>query len=162
MKSVILSVKEEFALKIYSGEKLVEFRRSWDPKIEFCWIYTGHDVRKITGCFFVSNATHHPPETIWQKYEEIGGIDKDRFFNYFAGKDYGWAIRIMAAHRFSVPVDPYRLYQFGGPLQDHPGFNADGTFKPPVSYYNCPPVLDEYLTGVLKKEGAAAKMGRVS
>ena len=51
----LFSIKEKYSNRIYSKEKLVEFRRQNVnvEKNEFCLIYTSSPVKKITGYFIV-------------------------------------------------------------------------------------------------------------
>lgn len=51
----LFSIKEKYSKKIYSKEKLVEFRRqNINIKTnELCLIYTNNPVKKITGYFIV-------------------------------------------------------------------------------------------------------------
>jgi predicted transcriptional regulator len=44
------------------------------------------------------------PQRLWRLFGRIGGIDRSRFFEYFAGTDEGVALIVRKARRFKEPV----------------------------------------------------------
>lgn len=95
-KSVILSIKQFWADKIRSGRKKVEFRRKTVPDdISYVFINnTNTDNPKISGYFKVKEVIKDTPENLWEKFNSVGGIEKEDFDDYFEGKDSGYAIVI--------------------------------------------------------------------
>jgi len=69
----LFSIKEKYSDRIYSKEKLVEFRRQNVniDKGEFCLIYTSSPVKKITGYFIVKEKIRTSIRKLWELTKEI-------------------------------------------------------------------------------------------
>lgn len=45
---------------------------------------------------------------MWYSFKHSAGIDKKDFFEYFNGKEKGYAIKIKDFVSFDEPIDPYQ------------------------------------------------------
>jgi len=115
MKQIVISIRPEFATKIYNGTKKFELRKS-TPKIEvgtLCWIYETKPVGLITGCFRYAGTERCTPKELWFFYNEYLGIDKERFLQYY--KDckfaHAWRIRKPKYLNRSLPISAFKLKQ---------------------------------------------------
>lgn len=107
--SVLLSIKPEFVKQIASGSKQYEFRRViFKQKVEKVYIYSTSPVKKIVGYFIIEDVICDNPTQLWAQCNLHGGIDKDAFFEYFSGKEEGYAIKIGDVVLFDIPLDPYK------------------------------------------------------
>lgn len=99
---VLLSIKPEFAEKIFDGEKLYEFRRSIfkSPNVEKIVIYASSPVKKIIGEFYVEDILSLDIDDLWDKTQHCSGIEKEFYYNYFEGKEIGHAIKVKQAVRY--------------------------------------------------------------
>lgn len=107
----LLAIKPEFAWKILSGEKGYEFRRTAfdDPTaIDYLYLYASSPEQRVVGAFTTGRVVEGQPEELWGLFGEQGGIDEERFFEYFDGTDTGYAIRVDETHEFEEPIDPTR------------------------------------------------------
>jgi len=120
--SVILSIKPKYAMKIFSGEKKVEFRKKvWIKinKIKKVYLYVSGHIGQILGTFLIENILKENPKTLWYLYKEVGGISKEEFDSYFNNTYQGNGIYIKNPVKFKQPIDPYEL---------------DPNFRPPQNF----------------------------
>jgi len=99
---VLLSIKPEFAEKIFSGEKKFEFRRAIfkDKSVKKVLVYASAPVQKVIGEFEIEEIVCQDIETLWKTTQEFAGISYDFFSSYFEGRKEGFAIKITNLHRF--------------------------------------------------------------
>ena len=121
----LFSIKEKYSDKIYSKEKLVEFRRQNVniDKGEFCLIYTSSPVKKITGCFIVREKIRTSIIKLWELTKEFAGISYKEFKEYFKECKFGTAIFLKNIQKFTKTWGLDNL-------------RKKGYFRPPQSYCN--------------------------
>lgn len=101
---VVLSIKPEFANKIFDGTKLFEFRKViFKEGIKSVLVYSSSPVQKVIGEFQIGEIIRHDLETLWDLTKEFSGISEEYFYEYFAGKEHGYAIQIKEKTKFKVP-----------------------------------------------------------
>ena len=102
---VILSIKPHFAEKIFNGTKKFEFRRSIfkNPNVKRIIVYASAPVSKIVGEFEIDEILHCELDSLWCATKSDSGITEDYYFNYFKGKNYGFALKIKK-------VKPYKKF----------------------------------------------------
>ncbi len=103
---VLLSIKPEFAEKIFSGEKEFEFRRAIFKKSEVrtVVVYASSPVQKVIGEFEIDYIIRDNVRSLWTKTQLVSGISREYFYEYFGDKEVGFAIRIKKARRYDVPL----------------------------------------------------------
>lgn len=99
---VILSIKPEFAYKIFDGSKKFEFRRIIfkDTSIQNIVVYASAPISKVIGEFEIETIIHNNLTKLWDETKDASGISKDYYLNYFNGKDSGYAIKIKKTRRY--------------------------------------------------------------
>jgi predicted transcriptional regulator len=99
---VILSIKPHFAEKIFDGSKKFEFRRTIfrNPNVKQVIVYASAPISKIVGEFEIDEILHNEIGSLWGSTKYFSGISEDYFFNYFEGKDYGFALKIKRAKKY--------------------------------------------------------------
>lgn len=108
--SVILSIKPEYSSQIINGTKLVEFRKSiFNTSIKKVLIYSSSPSRKAIGLMIINGIDKDTPQNLWNAYKSVGGISKDKFFEYFEGKSEGYAIQIERVYRFKNELNLHFL-----------------------------------------------------
>jgi type I restriction enzyme S subunit len=110
----VLSIEPSFARKILSGEKRYEFRRSSfadHAAVEFVYLYASAPEQRIVGAFTTTRVVEAQPETLWDRFGDAGGVDRERFFDYFEGADTGYAICVDEAHEFEMSLDPTEQFE---------------------------------------------------
>ena len=102
---VLLSIKPEFAQKIFDGSKKFEFRRNIfkNPNIKTIVVYASSPVQKIIGEFEIEKIINANLEDLWNQTKNHSGISKDYFLQYFSDKQYGFAIQIKNTKKYDTP-----------------------------------------------------------
>ncbi|MGJ4789173.1 ASCH domain-containing protein [Leptospira koniambonensis] len=107
---VFLPIKPEFAHKIINGEKNIEFRKKFSSQdVDTIVIYSSSPEQRVIGYVTVDSIVIDTPDSLWNRFSEKGGIDKDRFSSYFNGKKTGVGIRIKSVSKLKEPVTPIQL-----------------------------------------------------
>jgi predicted transcriptional regulator len=101
---VLLSIKPQFADKIFSGEKIFEFRRTIfkNQAVKKVLVYASAPVQKVIGEFEIDEIVCEDIETLWDLTGHQGGISKEYFTSYFSGKELGYAIKIKNLRKFKT------------------------------------------------------------
>lgn len=117
---VLLSIKPEFADRIFAGEKRFEFRRVIPKQpLDRVIVYSSSPVQRIVGEFTVRGIITASPEQLWRQTRHCAGITREGFMRYFSGCDEAHAIEIGVVNRYGKPIDPRR---------------RDQQFRPPQSF----------------------------
>jgi len=105
---VLLSIKPEFANKIFSGEKRYEYRKSIFARkgIKTVIVYSTMPVGRIIGEFEIEEILQDNPKNIWQETKEHSGIHSHFFDNYFQGRETAFAIKVKKAILYDEPLIP--------------------------------------------------------
>lgn len=119
LMKVLLSIKPEYADRIFSGEKKFEFRKAVfkNSDVTTVVIYATMPVGKVVGEFEIDAIIKERPSKLWQITSEFSGITKAFFESYFHGRDAGYAIRVKKATRYKEPQDLRTLLPAGVPPQ---------------------------------------------
>ncbi len=101
----LLSIKPEFASKIFEGEKRFEFRRSiFKRPIKLIVVYASSPVCKVIGEFEVEELISDDLEKLWKKTRKHAGISEEYFYAYFSDKEKGHAIKIGGTRKYRKPL----------------------------------------------------------
>ena len=108
---VLLSIKPEFAFKIFNGSKRYEYRRSIfkNPGITRVVVYASSPIKRVIGEFDIEDILHEAPQIIWSRTKSHAGISEKRFYEYFLNKSKGYAIKIKTP---MIYADPLSLNRF--------------------------------------------------
>ena len=103
---VLLSIKPEFALRIFDGSKKYEYRRTIFKRGEVATVivYASHPIGCVIGEFEIGEILHEEPEELWTKTCEYAGITKKGFMEYFGDQAKGYAIGIKEARKYETPL----------------------------------------------------------
>ena len=102
---VVLSIKPEFANKIFDGTKKFEFRKSIfkNVNIKTVLVYSSSPVQKVIGEFQIGEIIKQDLETLWELTKEFSGITEEYFYKYFEDREYGFAIQVKEKTKFKTP-----------------------------------------------------------
>jgi predicted transcriptional regulator len=103
---VLLSIKPEFAERIFDGTKKIEFRKIIfkNEDIKTVVVYASSPMQKVIGEFEIDSIINDSLADLWQKTKRFAGIDEDYFYQYFAEKETGYAIKIKKTKRYLKPL----------------------------------------------------------
>lgn len=102
---VLLSIKPEFAYKIFDGTKKFEFRKSIfkNKDVTTVVVYASSPVQKVIGEFEIEKILNFDIDTLWKLTKDHSGISEDFFYEYFAEKEIGYAIKIKKTKKYRIP-----------------------------------------------------------
>jgi len=117
---VLLSIKPEFALKIFNGSKRYEYRRAIfkNQEVSRVIVYASDPIRQIIGEFEIEDILHEEPQSLWVKTKHHAGISEKRFFDYFTNKSKGYAIKVKATRVYDDPL-PLSSFMISSPPQSY-------------------------------------------
>lgn len=104
---VLLSIKPQFAIKIFDGTKKFEFRKSMfkNANINTVVVYASSPMQKVIGEFTIDEIIEESPDALWEKTKKHSGITKEFFDEYFFNRDRAFAIKVKEANRYQQPLD---------------------------------------------------------
>ncbi|MDX6181106.1 hypothetical protein SGQ44_03005 [Flavobacterium sp. Fl-77] len=102
---VVLSIKPQFANKIFDGTKKFEFRKAIfkNQNVTSVLVYASSPVQKVIGEFEIEKIFNLDLKELWDKTKEYSGITEDYFYEYFENREHGFAIEIKNKRRFENP-----------------------------------------------------------
>lgn len=105
--NVLLSIKPEFADKIFQGEKLFEFRKNIFKRenISKVIVYVTMPVGKIVGEFSIDGVIEGSPSSVWKATKSHAGISKDFYSEYFSGREKAFAIKVGEVTKYQTPIN---------------------------------------------------------
>lgn len=106
MKSdtIIISIHPNHVEKIWSGEKLFEFRKRIPNHIKYMLVYSTSPIKKITTIIEIESILSESVAEIWNTTQEKAGISKDFYMNYFKDHTIAYAIKIKNVYKFKNPI----------------------------------------------------------
>ena len=108
---ILMSIKTEYADKIFDGIKLYELRKKpLKENVDKIIVYSSGKAKKVIGEFRIEKIIKDSPEIIWNLGEKVLGIDKKSFFNYFKNSKYAYAIKVKDVIKYNLLKD---LSDFG-------------------------------------------------
>jgi predicted transcriptional regulator len=109
---LLLSIRPEYANKIFDRTKTVELRRV-RPRLlnegDRVVVYVSSPQQAVVGSFKVDNIVEKPVTELWEEVEKLAGISHEDFYDYYYGVRLGVGIFLKDIHRFSQPVELHRL-----------------------------------------------------
>lgn len=113
--AALISIHPQYVEKILSGEKRLEFRRSWAAKrIDFLVIYATVPVQKIVAVTQVGHVFHGSKNRLWELARvKGGGISRRKLFDYMQGKREGVALELLNVFRIDGGITPHSLFGDG-------------------------------------------------
>jgi predicted transcriptional regulator len=104
---VLLSIKPQFAIKIFDGTKKFEFRKSIfkNSDINTVVVYASSPIQKVIGEFTIDKIMEEEPNVLWEMTHKYSGISKEFFDEYFSNRDRAFAIKVKSITRYKAPLD---------------------------------------------------------
>lgn len=114
---VLLSIKPEFALKIFEGTKKYEYRRAIFKRnnVRTVLVYASDPIKKVIGEFEIGEILCEEPQALWLKTGDESGITKERFLDYFENREKGYAIKVKEARAYDPPIPLIELMLLSPP-----------------------------------------------
>ena len=102
MKAVLMSIKPEFAHRIFEGVKKFEFRKQVfkDTSVKKVIVYSSSPEQKVIGEFEIEKILSGAPNEIWKQTKKYSGISQEFYDVYFDGRDIAYAIKVASTKRY--------------------------------------------------------------
>ena len=102
---VILSIKPEFAFKIFEETKKFEFRRSIfkNKNVKSIIVYASSPTKKVIGEFEIEEILTDNLANLWEETKSFSGITEEFYYKYFTNKQKGFAIKIKNTKKYLEP-----------------------------------------------------------
>lgn len=102
---VLLSIKPEFAKKIFDGTKKFEFRKTIfkNKNVKKVIVYASSPVQKVIGEFEIEKIISKEIDALWIETQDYSGVSEEFFYEYFSKKEIGYAIKIKKAKKYRSP-----------------------------------------------------------
>jgi predicted transcriptional regulator len=109
---VLLSIKPEFADRIFAGEKRFEYRKAIyrNSCVQGAVVYATRPVGMIVGEFEITRILTGTPEEIWGYTFEYSGISRAFYDCYYEGRNRAFALEVGKVSRYSTPLDPGKVW----------------------------------------------------
>ena len=105
MSKILLSIKPEYADKIFAGTKKYEYRkRIASSSVDTIVLYSTFPVRRILGEITVTRTICASPSAIWDQTKDGAGICREKFRKYFKGSKKAYAYCIGTVNIYDSPV----------------------------------------------------------
>ncbi|WP_443739599.1 ASCH domain-containing protein [Treponema sp.] len=117
MNSILLSIKPEYAEKIFAGIKTYEYRRKIfkDGSVKTVVVYVTSPIKKIIGEFSIEKVLSDTPQNIWKQTKDNSGITKEFYDKYFHNRDKAYAIKIKSVNKYKKPMELKDFYISSAP-----------------------------------------------
>lgn len=118
---VLLSIKPQFAEKIFSGEKRFEFRKAAfkDTSVTTVVLYVTRPVALIWGEFDLIGIESGSPDSVWDRTWRFAGISRDFYDAYYQGRSEAVALAIGDVRRFERDILPETIIPKFSPPQSY-------------------------------------------
>ena len=103
---ILISIKQEYANRIFSGDKTIELRKS-SPKVsegDLVVIYVTSPEKKIKGIARVKGIVKDTPTNLWGNYKDVAGINKEAYFSYYEKSEHAIGILLKDVFEFSESI----------------------------------------------------------
>lgn len=106
-KTLLLSLRPEFAKKVFAGTKRVELRRIWPKAAIDDWVlvYVSTPVKALVGAFQVSLIMEANLSYLWEKVRHHAGVTRQQFDDYYAGALKGYGIFLRDTRTLPNPIE---------------------------------------------------------
>ena len=104
MATILLSIKPEYANKIFNGQKRYEYRKRIPQKeVSKLIVYSSAPEQAIIGEVEVTKILKMKPSPLWNETKENAGICRSKYRKYFNGCTTAYAFALGSFKKYSMP-----------------------------------------------------------
>ncbi|MFQ1050654.1 ASCH domain-containing protein [Avibacterium paragallinarum] len=117
--NVLLSIKPKYVEKIFSGEKIYEYRKIIPNRknIKKVIIYSSSPISAIVGEFEIDRILKDTPSKLWKKTKNYSGISHEFYQKYFNNSTHAYAFKLKNVVKYSQPRKISEFGDFHSPPQ---------------------------------------------
>jgi predicted transcriptional regulator len=98
---VLLSIKPEYAFKIFDGSKKYEYRRViFKRSVKTIVVYVSDPIKRIIGEFDFGKIINKNLEALWAETSNVAGTSRENFLDYFKNQEKGYAIEVLETRKY--------------------------------------------------------------
>ncbi|MEN6428061.1 MAG: ASCH domain-containing protein [Phycisphaerales bacterium] len=114
---ILLSIKPEYASRIFEGVKRFEYRRVIPARAEVrhVVVYASRPVGRVIGEFEIGGVLSGTPVDVWRRTQSQAGISRHEFFEYFRNARTAHAIQVMNEVCYEVPLGLAERFRVSAP-----------------------------------------------
>ena len=123
--AIVLSIRPQYAKKIFEGIKTVELRRTCPKHIRkgtLVLIYVSSPVQSLAGAFKIEEIVKKPLGVLWDLVKDYAGIGKEDFDEYFQDINTGIGIFFKEVWFLNEPIKIQDWAEQGISFQPPQGF----------------------------------------
>lgn len=95
MSKILMSIKPEYANKIFDGTKKYEYRKTVPKeKVNKIIVYSSYPVKKVIGEIEIEYILKDAKEIVWNKTKDYSGVTKKKYDDYYKNKKFAIAYKI--------------------------------------------------------------------
>ena len=102
--TILLSLQNEYFLKMISGTKKYEYRFSFPKSNVKAFIYAPRKVKAIVGCVDFAFPIDGSPAEIAKLYSECGDGDYQVMYDYIGNRKKAYAMKVIKVTKFEKPL----------------------------------------------------------
>lgn len=107
----MLSIKPNYAIKIFEGEKKYEYRRViFKKNVQSVIVYASSPLSAVIGEFDIEKIISEDLDALWLMTRSHSGISKHFFYDYFSDKQTGYAIKVSRPTLYKDYLPLYESY----------------------------------------------------
>ena len=106
--AIFISLRPNYAKKIFQGIKTVELRRIRPKNLEkgsLVFIYESSPKKSLTGAFKIDRIIEKPIQVLWEKVQNKACITREEFDSYYKGISKGVGFFFSEFWNFSKPLE---------------------------------------------------------
>ena len=104
MATILLSIKPEYANRIFDGSKKYEFRKHLpQQKIDKIVVYSTDPVQRVIGEVEVTGTLSMKPTPLWEMTKKAAGISREKYRKYFHGGETAHAFVLGFLNLYETP-----------------------------------------------------------
>jgi predicted transcriptional regulator len=103
---LLLSIRPQYANKIFGGTKTVELRRIFPraAQVDTILVYITSPVKALAGIIEVERVVMQHPPALWRLVKDRAGVTYKEFEAYYAGASLGYGIFFRETWEFPEPI----------------------------------------------------------
>lgn len=109
--TALISIHPEHVAHILSGQKRIEFRRTWAARpVTRILIYSTAPEQRLVAVATIKKTVRMTPRALWAYATTHGpGITREHLLKYFTGKETGVALHLSEVRRLKQPLALQKL-----------------------------------------------------
>lgn len=102
--TIILSIHPRHIEKIFTGEKMYEYRKYLPEGIKYIIVYATAPIKLVVAIIEIEEVIKGDIEKVWNTTHERAGITKTFYLKYFDNRQNAYAAKFKSVHRLKTAL----------------------------------------------------------